>query len=415
MTILLSEIDLEVKEILQEEIERQQNTLTLIPSENYPSRAILEAQSSVLNNKYAEGYPGKRYYQGCKTADKIEKLAIERAKQLFKGEHINVQVHSGTGANMAVYQALLKPGDKILSLNLFHGGHLSHGGKGTSTYNHYQIINYGLDRDSETFNYEEIKRIAKLNHPQLIIVGASAYPRAIDFRPWRKIADEVGAYLLADMAHIIGLIAAGVHPDPVPYADVITATTQKTLRGPRGGLIICKKKYASSIDKAIFPGTQGGPFMHVIAAKALCFKEACQPEFKDYQKQIISNAKTLAETLKNEEFRLVSGGTDNHLMLVDLSDKDITGDKAATILEEAGIIVNKNSIPFDKKPPSITSGIRPGTPALTTRGMGNSEMRLIGEWISKILYNPHDRNIRRKIKKEVEEICKEFPIYEGLK
>lgn len=416
MTNSLKSTDLEVKEILGKELFRQQNSLTLIPSENYPSRAILEAEGSILMNKYAEGYPKRRHYQGCQFIDEIEELAIERAKKIFKGEHINVQAHSGTQANIAVYQALLNAGDTILSPKLSHGGHLSHGGsKTTFTYTHYKIVHYGVDRTSEVFNYEEIRQIAKKHRPQLIIAGSSAYPRAIDFAPWREIADEVGAYLLADVAHTIGLIAAGLHPDPVPYADVVTATTQKTLRGPRGGLIICREKYASLIDKAIFPGTQGGPFMHTIAAKAVCFKEAAEPQFKKYQKQVISNAKELAKTLNNKGFRLVSGGTDTHLMLVDLSNNGITGHKAATILEKAGIVTNKNLIPFDTQPPSLTSGIRPGTPALTTRGMKEPEMRLIGEWISKILHNPEDENLRRKIKKEVEELCKKFPIYEELK
>ena len=410
----LSRVDPEVREILQEELFRQQKNLTLIPSENYTSKAVLEAESSVLINKYAEGYPQKRYYQGCQFGDEIEELAIQRAKKLFKCEHVNVQVHSGTQANMAVYQALLKPGDVILSLNLSAGGHLSHGKEGTFSYKYHRIVNYGVDKDSERFNYDEIRRIARRYRPRLIIVGASAYPRAIDFLPWRKIADEVGAYLLADVAHIIGLIVAGLHPDPVPYADVVTATTQKTLRGPRGGIIICQKKYASVIDKAVFPGIQGGPFMHIIAAKAVCFKEASQPEFKEYQRRIISNAKTLARVLKEEGFRLVSDGTDNHLMIVDLSKNGITGREAATILEEAGIIVNKNNIPFDKTPPSVTSGIRLGTPAVTTRGMGSYEMELIGEWISRILHHPQDKNLREKIKEEVEELCEKFPIYKDL-
>ncbi|RLE09952.1 serine hydroxymethyltransferase [Candidatus Aerophobetes bacterium] len=407
----LEKIDPEVKEILHKEFVRQQNNLTLIASENYASRAVLEAEGSVLINKYAEGYPKRRYYQGCRFVDEIEELAIRRAKALFRCEHVNVQVHSGTQANMAVYQALLKPGDTILSLSLSGGGHLSHGSEGSFPYKYHRIVNYGLDRVSERFDYEEIRKIAKECHPRLIIVGASAYPRAIDFLAWRKIADEVGAYLLADVAHIIGLIVAGLHPDPVPYADVVTATTQKTLRGPRGGLILCRQKYASAIDKAVFPGIQGGPFMHVIAAKAVCFKEASQPEFKSYQRQIISNAKALAEVLKEEGFRLVSGGTDNHLVVVDLSNKGITGDRAAAILEEAGIVVNKNSIPFDKRPPFSPSGIRLGTPAVTTRGMKEAEMRTIGKWISRILYNPQDRLLRKKIKGKVKELCQKFPIY----
>ena len=410
----LRETDLQIHNILKKESIRQQDTLTLIPSENYPSLAVLEAEGSVLIDKYAEGYPGKRYYQGCQFADEIEELAIKRAKKIFKGEHINVQPHSGTQANIAVYQALLNPGDTILSLKLCQGGHLSHGNNATLPHTHYRIIHYGIDKDSEIFDYQKIRQIAKKHRPRLIIVGASAYPRSIDFAPWREIADEVGSYLLADVAHIIGLIAAGLHPDPIPYADVITATTHKTLRGPRGGLIICRKEYASLIDKAIFPGTQGGPFMHTIAAKAICFKEAAEPQFKEYQAQVISNARQLAKTVMEEGFRLVSGGTDNHLLLIDLSNKDITGKEAATILEEAGIVTNRNSIPFDTKPASITSGIRPGTPALTTRGMKEPEMKLIGGWISKILHNPKQGNIRKKIREKVKELCEKFPIYAVL-
>ena len=408
----LLDTDPEVKEIIQKELIRQQNTLSLIPSENYASKAVLEAQGSVLSNKYAEGYPGKRYYQGCQFVDEIEELATQRAKKLFKCEHVNVQVHSGTQANMAVYQALLKPGDTILSLGLADGGHLSHGGKGTFPYKYHHIVNYGLDKESERFNYEEIRRLAQKFHPRLVIVGGSAYPRKIDFLPWKEIAKEVGAYLLADMAHLIGLIAAGVHPDPIPYVDIVTATTQKTLRGPRGGLILCRKEFASLIDKAVFPAIQGGPFMHIIAAKSVCFKEATKPEFRDYQKQVLSNAKTLAKVLKERGFRLISGGTDNHLLLIDVLSKGLSGDKAANLLEEAGIIVNKNSIPFDSRPPFSPSGIRLGTPAATTRGMKESEMEIIGEWISGVLLRPEDKNLRKKIKEKVKEICKEFPIYE---
>lgn len=407
----LKESDFQIHNILKKESTRQQDTLTLIPSENYPSRAVREAEGSILINKYAEGYPGRRYYQGCQFADEIEELAIERARKLFKGEHINVQPHSGTQANIAVYQALLNPGDTILSLKLCQGGHLSHGNNATLPHTHYRIIHYGIDKDSEIFDYQEIRQIAKKHRPRLIIVGASAYPRSIDFAPWREIADEVEAYLLADVAHIIGLIAAGLHPDPIPYADVITATTHKTLRGPRGGLIICRKEYASLIDKAIFPATQGGPFMHTIAAKAICFKEAMEPQFKEYQAQVISNARELAKTFLRRGFRLISGGTDNHLLLIDLSNKNITGKEAAIILEEAGIVTNRNSVPFDTKPVSITSGIRPGTPALTTRGMKEPEMKLIAEWTSKILDNPKQENIRRKIREQVKELCREFPIY----
>ncbi|MCD6232636.1 serine hydroxymethyltransferase [Candidatus Aerophobetes bacterium] len=410
---LLSKVDSEIGKILQEELTREQKTLSLIPSENYASKAVLEAQGSIFTNKYAEGYPGKRYYQGCRFIDKIEEIAIQRAKKLFKCEHVNVQAHSGTQANMAVYHALLKPGDIILSLSLAEGGHLSHGGKGTLPYKYYRIVNYGLDKASERFDYKEIRQLAKKFSPRLIIVGTSAYPRKINFSPWKEIAEEVGAYLLADMAHLIGLIAAGVHPDPVPYVDVVTATTQKTLRGPRGGLILCRKELAPLIDRAVFPGIQGGPFMHIIAAKAVCFKEAGEPQFKDYQKRVLSNAKALAKVLKEKGFRLISGGTDNHLLLVDVFSRGIPGDRAADLLEEGGIVVNKNSIPFDSRSPVSPSGIRLGTPAVTTRGMGELEMEVIGEWISEILLNPNDEILRKRIRKKVEEICEKFPIYKN--
>ncbi|MCD6317729.1 serine hydroxymethyltransferase [Candidatus Aerophobetes bacterium] len=410
----LAECDPQVDEIIKKEILRQQETLTLIPSENYASKAVLKAQGSLFTNKYAEGYPGKRYYRGCQWIDEIEKLAIERAKKLFKAEYVNVQVHSGTQANIVVYQALLNPGDTIFSLNLSHGGHLSHGKKGTFPYKYHRIVNYGVDRETEQFDYDEIRRLARKYRPHLIIVGASAYPRLIEFKPWRKIADEVGAYLLVDAAHIIGLIAAGFHPDPIPYADVVTATTQKTLRGPRGGLILCKKDFSDKIDKAVFPGTQGGPFIHIIAAKAVCFKEATEPEFKDYQHQIILNSKALANTLIEEGFRLVTGGTDNHLILADLSHLEITGERAAFLLEEAGIITNKNCIPFDPQPPSITSGIRLGTPALTTRGMKEPQLEIIGKWISEILHKPDKKNLRKSIKEKVKKLCQDFPIYKDL-
>jgi len=410
---LLSKVDSEIGKILQEELTREQKTLSLIPSENYASKAVLEAQGSIFTNKYAEGYPGKRYYQGCRFIDKIEEIAIQRAKKLFKCEHVNVQAHSGTQANIAVYHALLKPGDTILSLSLAEGGHLSHGGKGTLPYKYYRIVNYGLDKASERFDYKEIRQFVKKFSPRLIIVGTSAYPRKINFSPWKEIAEEVGAYLLADMAHLIGLIAAGLHPDPVPYADVITATTQKTLRGPRGGLILCRKELAPLIDRAVFPGIQGGPFMHIIAAKAVCFKEAGEPQFKDYQKRVLSNAKVLAKVLREKGFRLISGGTDNHLLLVDVFSKGIPGDRAANLLEEGGIVVNKNSIPFDSRSPVSPSGIRLGTPAVTTRGMGELEMEVIGEWISEILLNPNDEILRKRIRKKVEEICEKFPIYKN--
>jgi len=408
----LKNSDPKIYEILKKEIGRQRNSLMLIPSENYASRAVLETQASVFTNKYAEGYSNKRYYQGCQYVEEIEELAIRRAKQLFKAEHVNVQAHSGTQANIAVYHAFLKPGDTILSLSLPQGGHLSHGKKGTLPYSYYRIVHYGLSQESERFDYQEIARLAHQYHPRLIVVGTSAYPRAINFHPWKEIAQEVGAYLMVDAAHIIGLIAAGWHPDPVPLADVVTATTQKTLRGPRGGFIICSQKHASKIDKAVFPGTQGGPFVHIIAAKAVCFGEASQPEFKKYQHQIILNAQALAKCLNKEGFRLITGGTDNHLLLIDLSDKGLTGQEGALILEQAGIVVNKNCIPFEHQGPSITSGIRMGTPALTSRGMKESQMNIIGQWIAQLLTNPENKHLSAKILQKVHQLCQEFPIYQ---
>jgi len=408
---VLRKVDPQLAEILQKELKRQQETLMMIPSENYASPAVLMTQSSVLNNKYAEGYPGKRYYEGCRWADAVEEIAIERAKKLFGAEHVNVQVHSGTGANIACYQALLKPGDKILSLSLSQGGHLSHGKRGSLPSSYYRIVNYSLDRKTEQFDLDSVRKIARKERPRLIIVGASSYPRKIEFKPWREIADEVGAYLLADMAHPIGLIAAKIHPDPVPYADVVTATCQKTLRGPRGGIILCKKELARKIDKAIFPGTQGGPFMHIIAAKAVCFKEAMDKSFQDYAKQIVKNCRCLSKILMEKGFRVVTGGTDTHLLLIDLSGKKMTGDKASLLLAEAGIVTNKNCIPFDPLPPTVTSGIRLGTPALTTRQMKEEEMILIGNWIGDILNNPEDKALREKIKAEVKKLCESFPIY----
>jgi len=409
---LLARVDPQIKDLIWKELERQQNTLMLIPSENYASPAVLEAQASVFNNKYAEGYPGERYYQGCRWVDEVESIAIQRAKKLFGAEHANVQVHSGTGANIACYQALLRPKDRILSFSLRQGGHLSHGNEGSLPFEFYTIANYGLARDTERFDFEKIRKIAKKEKPRLIIVGTSSYPRKIEFEPWREIADEVGAYLMADMAHPIGLIAAKLHPDPVPYADIVTATTQKTLRGPRGGFILCKRKFAEKIDRAVFPGTQGGPFIHIIAAKAVCFKEAMELSFRNYAQQIIANSRSLAAILMEEGFKLVTGGCDTHLILVDLSPKKITGKKAALLLEEAGIVVNKNCIPFDPLPPSVTSGIRLGTPALTTRGMKEEERKLIGHWISDILNNPGNQRIRNKIKVKVKELCQGFPIYQ---
>ena len=410
-SIMLTQSDPEIQHLLQRELERQKSTLMMIPSENYASPAVLAVQSSVFNNKYAEGYPGKRYYQGCQWVDQVETIAIERARTLFGAEHANVQVHSGTGANIAVYQALLSPGDTIMSLDLSQGGHLSHGKKNTLPHSCYKIVHYMLDRNTGRFDFKTIRHIAVTERPKLIIVGASSYPRKIEFEPWREIADEVSAYLVADMAHVIGLIAGHVHPDPVPYVDVVTTTTQKTLRGPRGALILCKKNLAKQIDHAVFPGTQGGPFIHTIAAKAVCFREAMDPSFYEYAARIVSNCSILATTLLEAGFRLPTGGTDNHLCLIDLIPLAMTGKQAALLLEEAGIIVNKNCIPFDPLPPATTSGIRLGTPALTTRGMGENEMQLIGRWIGDILHRPNDSTLRRKIRSKTEELCRAFPVY----
>ncbi len=410
----LKKTDPEIWEAAYGELRRERETLEMIASENFPSLAVLEAMSTVLNNKYAEGYPGKRYYGGCKYVDIVEEIARNRAKELFGAEHANVQPHSGSQANQAVYLALLEPGDRILSMDLAHGGHLSHGAKVSLTGKWFEVHHYGVDPETETINYDEVRKIALEVRPKLIIAGASAYPRFIDFAKFREIADEVGAYLMVDMAHIAGLVAAGVHPSPVPHAHVVTTTTHKTLRGPRSGMILSTKKLAKKIDKAVFPGLQGGPLMHVIAAKAVCFKEAMTPEFKQYAEQIVKNAKALAEELMSYGLRLVSGGTDNHLMLVDLRSLDITGKEAETWLEEAGITVNKNAIPFDPKPPKVTSGIRIGTPALTTRGMKEEEMRLIAKLIYQVLSSKGDPNVIEQTRKKVEELVREFPLYPEL-
>lgn len=414
MNRLLSQVDPEVAAILDAELERQQDTLILIASENYASKAVLQTQGCIMTNKYAEGYPGKRYYNGCKFMDKIEVLAIERAKKLFGVEHANVQPHAGSPSNAAAYSALLTPGDKILAMRLDHGGHLTHGLKLNFSGHTYDFVFYGVEQDTERFDLGRIAELAREHKPKLIIVGGSAYPREIDFAPWREIADEVGAYLMADVAHIVGLIAGRVHADPAPYCDVITTTTQKTLRGPRGGVIMCRQEFASQIDKAVFPGLQGGQMMHTIAAKAVCFQEAMEPDFRTYQAQIVQNAQTLADTLQANGFRLVSGGTDNHLMLVDLNNKDITGRDAANALEKAGITANKNVIPFDTRPATVTSGIRLGTPALTTRGMKEEEMQLVGEMITQVVHSPDDAKVRKRVRQQVQELCENFPIYEDL-
>ncbi len=417
MNKILSEVDPQIVEITTNDLARQQNSLMLIPSENYASRAVMEIQGSILANKYAEGYPGERYYNGCEFMDDVESLAIDRAKALFGAEHVNVQPHAGTQANMAAYHALLDPGDTILAMSLSHGGHLSHGDKVNFSGRYYNVVAYGVDAETELIDMDQVGQLAAEYRPKLIVVGATAYPRQFDFAAWRDVADSVGAYLLADIAHIAGLIAGGVHPDPVPYSDVVTTTTHKTLRGPRGAMIMCKEEYAAQIDRAVFPGLQGGPFLHTIAARAVAFKEASEPEFKTYQEQIVKNAKALAERLIENGFRLVSGGTENHLMLLDLSSKyeKLSGRQAADHLEDAGIIVNKNTIPFDKRKPKTTSGIRLGTPMVTTRGMDENAMIQIADFITEVLENRQKASIKRRIKDKVTEFCSQFPIYEYLK
>lgn len=402
----LEVVDKEIFDAIQKEHKRQNEKIELIASENFASKAVMEAMGSVFTNKYAEGYPGKRYYGGCQNVDIAENLARDRAKEIFGAEHANVQPHSGAQANMSVYFTVLNPGDTILGMNLSHGGHLTHGSPVNFSGKMYNIIPYGVNEDGY-IDYDEIERIALECKPKIIVAGASAYPRTIDFKRFREIADKVSAYLMVDMAHIAGLVAAGLHPSPVPYADFVTTTTHKTLRGPRGGMILCKEKYAKDLDKSVFPGVQGGPLMHVIAGKAVCFKEALTPEFKEYQKQIIKNAKVLAEELMNRGFKLVSGGTDNHLMLVDLTNKGVTGKEAEAMLDEVGITVNKNTIPFDKQKPNIASGIRIGTPAMTTRGMKEEEMKTIAELIDRTIKGED----KEKIKEDVLKLTSRFPIY----
>ncbi len=400
--------DPEVMKAIELEINRQEEHIELIASENFVSIPVMEAMGSHLTNKYAEGYPGKRYYGGCEFVDQVEDIARERLKKLFGAEHVNVQPHSGANANLGVYFAILKPGDKVLGMDLSQGGHLTHGSPVNISGTYFNFVSYGVDKETEMIDYDQVREIALREKPKLIVAGASAYPRIIDFKKFREIADEVGAYLMVDMAHIAGLVAAGLHPNPVPYSDFVTTTTHKTLRGPRGGAILCKKEYAKQIDKAIFPGIQGGPLMHVIAAKAVCFGEALKDEFKEYQKQVVKNAKVLAESLKEKGYRLVSGGTDNHLILIDVRSKGLTGKKAEELLEQVNITTNKNTIPFDPEKPTVTSGIRIGTPAVTTRGMKEEEMKKIAELIDRAL----DENISRdEIKKEVLELCSRFPLY----
>jgi len=410
----LKKVDIEIAKIIHQEAKNEVYNLNMIASENMVSAAVLEAQGSLLTNKYAEGYPEKRYYGGCRFVDQAEELARSRAKELFGAEHINVQPHSGSQANMAVYMAMLKPGDKIMGLSLCCGGHLTHGSKVNFSGITYNAVAYKVNRQTQRFDFDELLKIAKKHRPKMIVCGASAYPRIIEFDKFKEIASEVGAYLLADIAHIAGLVAAKLHPDPVPYCDFVTTTTHKTLKGPRGGMIMCKKEYAELMDKTIFPGIQGGPLMHIIAAKAVCFKEALRPEFKIYQKQIILNAKTLAQDLIHLGFDLVSGGTDTHLILIDLTSKGITGQEAEKALEKAGIIVNKNTIPFDPKPAMVTSGIRLGTPALTARGMKEKEMHQIAQWIAKVLSNIGKEKIYAQVRTKTKELCNKFLMYEEL-
>ena len=407
----LAEADPEVWQAIHDELHRQNTGLELIASENFVSRAVLEAAGSVLTNKYAEGYPGRRYYGGCEFVDVAERAAIARAKALFGADHVNVQPHSGAQANMSVYMTLLKPGDIVLGMNLAHGGHLSHGHPLNFSGQLYTIVPYGVRKDDERIDYDELDRLADEHKPKMIIVGASAYSRVIDFGRFRAAADRVGAAVFTDMAHIAGLVAAGVHPSPVPHSDFVSTTTHKTLRGPRGGMVMCREQHAKGLDRSVFPGVQGGPLMHIIAAKAVCFKEAGEPAFAVYQQQVVANANRLAHVLSSAGFRLVSGGTDNHLMLVDVFSKGITGKAAEAALGRAGITVNKNAIPFDQNPPMVASGIRIGTPAVTTRGMGETEMELVGELIARALQTPDDDGTLAMIRAEVERLCRKFPLY----
>src|SRR5438309_3691722 len=407
----LAESDPQVASAIDNEVRRQHEGLELIASENFVSEAVLEAMGSVFTNKYAEGYPGKRYYGGCEFADVVENLARDRARKLFGAEHANVQPHSGSSANMEAYSAVLQPGDTILGLNLAHGGHLTHGHPLNFSGQTYRIVPYGVTKETETIDYDDLEKLAEKERPKLIIGGGSAYPRIIDFGRMRQIADKVGALYLVDMAHFAGLVAGGVHPSPVPHAQIVTSTTHKTLRGPRAGLILCKSEYAAAVDKTVFPGMQGGPLVHIIAAKAVCFHEAMQPSFRDYARQIVSNAKVLAETLAAEGYHIISGGTDTHVMLVDVFSKGMLGSEAEKALGQAGITVNKNAIPFDTNPPMKPSGIRIGTPALTTRGMKETEMRQVGRWISEVLHHRKEADVLAKIRGQVLELAEAFPLY----
>ena len=404
----LSKFDPEVMDAINLELNRQRDKIELIASENFVSKQVMEAMGSYLTNKYAEGYPRKRYYGGCEYVDIVEDLARDRLKKLFNADHANVQPHSGANANIGVYFAILDPGDKVLGMNLSHGGHLTHGSPVNISGKYFNFVDYGVDKETQTIDYDEVMEIAKREKPKLIVAGASAYPRIIDFKKFREIADAVGAYLMVDMAHIAGLVATGLHPSPVPYADFVTTTTHKTLRGPRGGAILCKEEHAKKLDKAIFPGLQGGPLMHIIAAKAVCFKEALDDDFKTYQQQVIKNAKALAEALKEKGFDLVSGGTDNHLVLLDLRNKGLTGKKAEALLDEIGVTTNKNTIPFDPESPFVTSGLRIGTPAVTTRGFVEEDMKVIAEIFDLALNESIDREV---VKAKVKELCDKYPLY----
>jgi glycine hydroxymethyltransferase len=411
MSHTLAQSDPDIAAAIASETKRQAEGLELIASENFVSSAVLEAAGSVMTNKYAEGYPGKRYYGGCEFVDVAESLAISRAKALFGAEHVNVQPHSGAQANMSVYLTLLNPGDTVLGMNLAHGGHLTHGHPLNFSGKLYTIVPYGVRQDDERLDYDEFEKLADQHRPKMIIVGASAYPRIIDFARMGAVAKRVGAPLMVDMAHIAGLVAGGVHPSPVPHAEFVTTTTHKTLRGPRGGMVMCRQAHAKDLDRTVFPGVQGGPLMHIIAAKAVCFKEAAAPEFGAYQRQLVKNAARLAKALMSSGFRIVSGGTDNHIVLVDVFSKGLTGKVAEAALGAAGITVNKNAIPFDKNPPMVASGIRLGTPAVTTRGMGEPEMDLIAEYITRALASAEDGGVHAQVKSEVEALCRKFPLY----
>jgi glycine hydroxymethyltransferase len=413
MNFPLDHVDPRIADLLREEAKRQATGLELIPSENLVSEAVLEAMGSIFTNKYAEGYPGKRYYGGCEVADKVEQLAIDRAKELFGAEHANVQAHSGTSANVAVYMSTLQPGDTVLGMNLSHGGHLTHGHPLNFSGRMYKFIAYGVKKEDERIDYDEIERLAQEHKPKMIVAGASAYSRTIDFERIAKAAKAVGAIFFVDMAHIAGLVAAGVHPSPVPHADIVSTTTHKTLRGPRSGLVLCKTAFAKELDKLTFPGTQGGPLVHTIAAKAVCLKEAMEPSFKEYQKQVVANAKALAAAIAKRGFRIVSGGTDNHVFLIEVHPRGITGTDAEKALDRAGITVNKNSIPFDPLPPMKGGGIRLGSPSVTTRGMREPEMEQIAGWIAEVLEHLGDTAVEQSARKQVAELAGRFPIYEG--